>query len=307
MDPVPIIRTLVEQVGSAPLALHLAALPAPRYRPFNGAEIIDALRYLRDTLRSCGWQVIEQPCYHKELGAGTNLLATLPGVTSPQALVVVGAHHDTVRGSPGADDNGSGLAGLLELGRLLGGRRWEATIQLVAFDFGEAGQIGSKTYIEALRSSPVELRGAFILEAIGYSARTPGSQLIPPELEQLYPEVVSSLAQQGMRGNFILALGSAHQAAFVDCFAEWAMVGTPDLPLVALQVPLDAPLKRLFRSDHASFWDAGLPAIMLTDTAHFRNPHYHQPSDTPGTLDPAFWRRVVMATLAAVAALATPL
>ena len=114
------------------------------------------------------------------------------------------------------------------------------------------------------------------------------------------------MKRRGHRGDFIVALGNRRGAALLRHFAASAAQAAPDLPVVSLPVPRFAPLPDLYLSDHVPFWQAGLPAVMLTDTAYLRNPHYHRPSDRPETLDPTFWRQVVAATLAAVAALARP-
>jgi Zn-dependent M28 family amino/carboxypeptidase len=307
VDSSAFVRGLAGQVRSDALGVHLAAFPAPRHRGGADRAVEAALAHVRGAFEGYGWRVAEQPCRDPRLGRGANLVARLPGVTRPGELVVVGAHHDTVPGSPGADDNGSGLAGLLELARLLGSGRWEATIELVAFDFEETGFAGSRAYVDALRpAGPAELLGVFILEMIGYRSDAPGSQSIPPGARWLFPKQVAEVGRRGRRGDFIVALANRRAAALLRHFAATAAQAAPDLPVFPLPVPRFAPLPDLYLSDHVPFWRAGLPAVMLTDTAYLRNPHYHLASDRPGTLDPAFWGRVVAATLAAVATLARP-
>jgi Peptidase family M28 len=115
VDPQTTIRELAGQVREDELGRHLANLSAPRSRDTAPEAAGASLAYLREVFACCGWQVVDQPCQDPVLGSGLNLVATLPGVTQPEALVVVGAQHDTVPSSPGADDNGSGLARLLEL------------------------------------------------------------------------------------------------------------------------------------------------------------------------------------------------
>jgi acetylornithine deacetylase/succinyl-diaminopimelate desuccinylase-like protein len=172
---------LASQIREEELPLHLARLPAGRSRATAPEAVEASLAYLREVFAAHGWQVTDQPSRDPVLGTGRNLLTSLPGVTQPEMLVVVGAHHDTVPGSPGADDNGSGLAGLLELARVLGRGRWAATLQLVAFDFEETGFFGSRAYVDALRrTSGVRLRGALILEMIGYCDPQRGSYQLPP-------------------------------------------------------------------------------------------------------------------------------
>lgn len=309
MDHHSLISHLVAQIDHRALGRHLAALPGPRHRRTDRPAVAAALAYLRQMLRDCGWQVADQPCHDGELGDGVNIVATVSGSVDPAALVVVGAHHDTVPGSPGADDNGSGLAGLLELGRVLSLHPWEATVQLVAFDFEEteAGRFsGSRAYVNALGRDQIEFRGAFIFEMIAYRSMTPASQQAPAGLAGVYPDVVARLDERGGRGDFIVAIGSDSVTHLLGRFLGSAAQAAPDLPVLPLSVPGHVPMRDLFRSDHVSFWQAGLPAVMLTDTANFRNPHYHTPSDLPETLDADFWRQVVAATLAAVAQLAVP-
>ncbi len=310
------------EVDPRALARHLAAMPGPRRRPHDAAAIARTLEHLRRTFAFHGWTVVEQPCRDQWLGDGLNLIARRLG--SEAARVVVAAHHDTVPRSPGADDNGSGLAALLELARLLAAREWEATLDLVAFDFEESNDpagdrtpsfAGSRAYVEALVRQGIALRGAFVYDLIAYASAEPGSQRVPAGLDRLYPGELAALAQRESRGDFIVAigLGDARGAELTRAFG--AAADGAGLPVLPLGVPAElarrgvaasafAAPNDLFRSDHISFWAAGLPALFLTDTANFRNPHYHQPSDRPETLDPFFWAKVVAATYAAVASLA---
>lgn len=285
-------------------------MPGPRHRLSNPSAILHTLEYLRRQFRANGWAVIDQPCIDPILGPGVNIVATLPGRVT-DALVVIGAHHDTVRQTPGADDNGSGLAGLLELARLLPRVSWEATIQLVAFDFEEtepdvteAPFAGSRAYVASLEPA-VSVRGAFIFEMIGYASNQPESQRLPDGFERIFPDRVQRLAANGWRGDFITALGNRRD--LIDLFVRSAGSTVPALNIAAFEVPNTVGFRQLFRSDHVAFWEAGHPALMLTDTAEFRNPHYHQPSDTAETLVPEFWGSVIAATLAAAGTLARPI
>lgn len=305
-----ILTRLAAQVDPDHLWEYLDQLPGPRHRRGNPSAVLQSLEYLRRRFRANGWAVVDQPCTDPALGRGLNLIATLPG-TRTDALVVVGAHHDTVQQTPGADDNGSGLAGLLELARLLSRASWEATLQLVAFDFEEtepevmhAPFAGSRAYVAALGAG-ISLRGAFIFEMIGYASNQPESQRVPQGLERWHADVVRRLAAGGRRGDFIAVLGNTGKQT--DAFTRAAGAAASDLNVVAFEVPQSATFHHLFRSDHAAFWEANLPAVMLTDTAEFRNPHYHRASDAVETLMPKFWKDVVAATLVAAGALASPI
>jgi Zn-dependent M28 family amino/carboxypeptidase len=304
---------LIQQVDRHALARHLAAMPGPRYRSTDAPGIEETLAYLRAQFTEYGWQVRDQPCTDEELGDGLNVVATLPGVRTTNAVVVVGAHHDTVPLTPGADDNGSGLAGVLELARLLGSRRWVASIDLVAFDFEEVGAgpthrgrfSGSRRYVHELRESGRDCRGAFVFEMIGYRNLSPHSQSVPEGFAALFPSLADGLAARQGRADFIAVLGDA-TSPLLDHLEQSVEAAVPSLPVLPVRVPSGMTLRDLFRSDHVPFWEAGLPAVMLTDTANYRNPHYHKPSDRPETLSPGFWRDVVAATLGAVAAVAGP-
>jgi Zn-dependent M28 family amino/carboxypeptidase len=303
-----VLADLAPQVDANQLHPHLAAMPGPRHRSGDPEACQSTIQYLVQQFRASGWEVTEQPCLDIILGPGLNIVATLVGQRA-DAVVTVGAHHDTVPETPGADDNGSGLAGLLELARLLPRRRWEATIQLVAFDFEETetGRFaGSHAYVDDLAIRRADLRGAFVLEMIAYWAQTPHSQRIPAGIERLYAEQIGSLAEREYVGDFIVALGSDQSRTILQQFMDNARAYVPELAIAPFPVPAGFPVRDMFRSDHVPFWEAGLPAVMLTDTAEFRNPNYHRTTDTALTLDQMFWRNVVAAVLVGVGGLAVP-
>jgi Zn-dependent M28 family amino/carboxypeptidase len=234
----------------------------------------------------------------------TNLVAIAEGDTD-EAIVVV-AHHDTVRDSPGADDNGAGLAALLELASLFEGRRFRRTVILAAPDLEEIGLVGSRHLVRWL-SGRYRVRAAVVYDPIGYMNAAPGSQLVPAGIDRLYPGQTARLAERGNAGDTVVAL---YRRASVQLVREWARCLSATIGperVLQLRDPLDLtligpalmalPVARNFsRSDHVRFWQAGLPAIQVTNTANFRNPNYHQPTDTPDTLDYATLCRIVAAT-----------
>ena len=201
---------------------------------------------------------------------------TLPAQTSSnKPPILIGAHYDAVPGSVGADDNATGIAVLLELARSLSSQPIKYPVHLIAFDLEELGLVGSNHYAENLRRQNQPLRLMISLEMLGYCDRAPNSQKYPPGLKYFYPD----------QGNFIALIGNIRTI--------------PDLIhlkrkiQVAGQIPcewLPAGMRGMIvpdtrRSDHAPFWDAGYPALMVTDTANLRNPHYHKGSDRLETLD----------------------
>jgi Zn-dependent M28 family amino/carboxypeptidase len=209
-----------------------------------------------------------------------NVLGTLDGEDPSRPWVVVGAHFDSQVYTPGADDNASGVAALLEIARLVGDRRFPATIQLVGFNLEEmqAGlryAIGSAAYVRWLHERGVRLGGALVLEMLGFTGP-----------RQTVPAAVRLVKRVPRVGNFLAAVGNFGAGRLLRAMER---AGDGLLQVVTLSVPLKGwvvPDTR--RSDNCRFWDAGHPALMVTDTAELRSPHYHQPSDTPETLDFAF-------------------
>ncbi len=208
-----------------------------------------------------------------------NLILNIPSANndSDRPPILIGAHYDTVPGTPGADDNATGVAVLLEFARIFTNQKAKYPIQLVAFDMEEGGFVqasGASEYAAELKKQKQQLRLMISLEMLGYCDSTPGSQRYPAPLDRLYPT----------QGNFIALIGSFRTIRDLICLSrsirksgtlsEWLPVPNRGLIL---------PLTR--SSDHAHFWDQGYPAMMVTDTALLRNPHYHKPSDTIATLD----------------------
>jgi Zn-dependent M28 family amino/carboxypeptidase len=193
-----------------------------------------------------------------------------------RATVIVGAHYDSVPGTPGADDNASAVAALIAAARAIGPRDG---VCYAAFDGEECGFVGSRALVDGLGSHRRE--HVHVLEMVGYASRTPGSQKNPIPLIQI-PTVGDFLGLVGTHGSrrlldHVLASADRHPVPVQGLYL-------PDVPLVMVE----RISHNLLRSDHAPFWWAGLPALMWTDTAEFRNPHYHQVTDTPDTLDYEF-------------------
>ncbi|MFM7423904.1 MAG: M20/M25/M40 family metallo-hydrolase [Elainella sp.] len=210
-----------------------------------------------------------------------NLILSCP-VPSPQrgsqqGLLLIGAHYDAVPGSPGADDNATGLAALLVLAAALSAQPLPYPVQFVAFDLEEYGLLGSRAYVETLRQQQTPIRLMISLEMLGYCDSAPYSQRYPPGLKYFYPKQGDFIA---LIGNWptlpdLLRLSRAIRRTGTAC--EWLPAGRRG------QIVPDTR-----RSDHAPFWDAGYPALMVTDTANLRNPHYHQPTDRLETINLQF-------------------
>jgi Zn-dependent M28 family amino/carboxypeptidase len=214
-----------------------------------------------------------------------NLMGLLHPRSPSNTYVVLAAHLDAVPGSPGADDNASGVAALLECARALSRTEPDCTICFAVTDLEEYGIAGGRQLARRLSREGVTVRAMLSLEMVGYTTDEQGAQKYPPFLRVFYPST----------GDFIALVGNWRSRQLLKRVAR-AFCMVPDLPVETLTVPFDGwmlPATRL--SDHAPFWDHGYPALMVTDTAFFRNPNYHQATDTPDTLDYEFLSRVTEA------------
>ena len=204
--------------------------------------------------------------------------------------LIIAAHYDTVEGSPGADDNASGLAVLLEAARALSQMTLPREIRFIAFCLEEEDLLGSLAYVASLKEANEQIAGAIVLECVGYTSENEGSQTAPAATPIAVPRV----------GDFLAIVGNSASAALAKTFEQAATRDARALKTVSLLVPEKGErLPDTRRSDHAAFWHYGYSALMLTDTANFRNPHYHQPTDTLETLDLTFMQHVVRAVTAA--------
>lgn len=214
--------------------------------------------------------------------------------------VLIGAHYDTIPGTPGADDNASGVAGMLEAARILSRESFDATIEFAAFTLEELQtytyRVGSRRHADGSRRNRVRYAGALILEMIGYRSTEPGSQRVPRLIA--WKDIPRT-------GDFLAIAGDGQSAKLLRLFRRTAAEAVPDLPVIAHRSPLRGWLVWATRlSDNASFWSSGYPSLMITDTAFLRNPNYHRTSDTHETLDFDFMAEVTDATVATAAELA---
>lgn len=269
-------------------------------RHFRRSEALDAaLGFILAEVGALGVTVNE---HHFEVAERrfTNVEVTVPALAAPGTepeCVVVGAHYDTVPGTPGADDNASGVAALIELVRQLGQERLERPLRLVFFPneeppfFPNAG-MGSAAYAAELRRAGVGVHVMISLEMLGYYSDRPKSQRYPPGMSLLYPD----------RANFIGFVSNLASRKRMNEFKR-AFIASSTFPCASMAAPEWTIIVGL--SDHSSFWKQGYPGLMVTDTAFMRNPHYHQASDTPDTLDFERFARVTEGLVGAVRRLAS--
>ena len=242
-----------------------------------------AAGYIRAAFEAAGYEVNTQS-FTSRGETVSNLEVVLPGHGAADEIIVVGAHYDSVADSPGADDNASGVAALLELARLLAGTTLPRTVRFVAFANEEApffygDEMGSNLYAARAQAQDVRIEAMLSLETIGYYTDQPGSQRYPFPFSLFYPDT----------GNFIGFVGNFSSRSLVR-EAIGVFRATTAFPSEGVAAP--SGMEGIHWSDHWSFWEAGYPAIMVTDTALFRYPHYHAATDTPAQLDYTGFARV---------------
>jgi len=273
---------------------HLRALVRERHPDTAPQALRQTAEYLADEFSKQGW-IPTRRAFRARGRTFNNILAVSPSVERRErptvAPLLIGAHYDTVPGSPGADDNASGLVVLLELADLLRKVPLARPLWLAAFNLEEEGLVGSRAFAGELRRAKQPFGGAIILECVGYARHEDGSQRQPPGIPIAVPTV----------GNFLGVVGNESSRGLVDAMGRSAKSRAPALDTVSMIVPgRGERLPDTRRSDHAAFWDEGFQAVMLTDTANFRNPHYHQPTDGIETLNLDFIERVTDAVSAMV-------
>ena len=241
--------------------------------------------YIEESLRSMGYAVASQ-AYTVRGQTVRNLEAVLNGTSLAEEIVLIGAHYDTVRGSPGANDNASGVAALLEIARLLAEKRLARSVRFVAFVNEEAPffyswEMGSHRYARRAQERGDNITAMLSLETIGYYSDAKGSQHYPnPIYGWLYPNT----------GNFIGFVGNLASRQLVrQCLESFRRQNA--FPSEGVAVP--GRMTGIHWSDHWSFWQEGYSAVMVTDTALFRYPHYHASTDQPDKIDYERLARVV--------------
>lgn len=248
----------------------------PRHYIYEKANNEAVGKWIEEEFQRCGLRTFRQ-------GEFDNIVASTCD-TAADATVLIGAHFDSVPGSPGADDNASAVAGMLAAAKVLT-PIGQLPITFVAFNREEDGLLGSIDFVNNyLIPNQHKIKIAHVLEMIGYCDATPGSQSMPAGLPIKIGDVADFIG-------IIMNKTSNKHAALLRKTAEKFI---PDLPVKTLEVffGMEKMFPHLLRSDHSPFWNANISALMWTDTSEFRNAHYHQYSDTPDTLDYAFMKKV---------------
>jgi aminopeptidase YwaD len=281
----------IPRVAASDLKIRLERIVGERSPSSSPARLSLVEDYIEKELKSLGLSV--ESDRFVDYGKTYRNFIARAGDARRAPRIIRGAQFDSVPGSPGADDNASGVAVLLEAARVLSRLRLRYPIVFCAFNLEELNMIGSAHFAKKLKSEGAGVAAMVSLEMLGYTDSRPGSQKYPLGLSWRYPD----------RGNFVGVIGNRRSAVLLRRFAG-AMRQVAGLPVETLTVPGNGHLLPQVRlSDHAPFWDAGYPALLLTDTAFMRNPHYHGPTDTIETLNLDFMAKVCEGVVTAVLSL----
>lgn len=287
----------MQSISAAQLQKHVSLLAGDigEHNVFHPEALKAAEQYICGQWQAQGYEVTPQ-IYATHGLACANLEITRRGNNPRGGIILIGAHYDSVYGSPGANDNGSGVAALLELSRAFAALEPHTTLRFVAFvneepPFFYWNNMGSMVYAQHAKQRGDKLRCMISLETIGYYRDTPGSQNYPPLLKRFYPD----------RGNFIAFVSNLRsRRIMLDGVA--AFRAGSDFPVEHIATLACVP--GVAWSDHLSFWRNGYPAFMITDTAPFRYPYYHSAEDTPEKLNYTAFAQVTDGLLAMLAAMA---
>jgi Zn-dependent M28 family amino/carboxypeptidase len=256
------VRMLAETIGPR-------SLSSPR-------TLDSTVGYIVKHFEAAGWQV-NRLDYMLGMQRCENLEVEKRGTKFPEEVVIIGAHYDTLPQTPGADDNASGVAAMLALADRLATARPERTLRFVAFAneepwYFQTAVMGSRVYAHHCKARGDKVVAMLSLETMGYYTDAKKSQKYPFPLSLFFPS----------RGNFLAIVGNRESGSLVKRVTK-VFASTRVLPVESASLP--GGLQGVGWSDHWSFWQEGYPAVMVTDTAPFRNPNYHKPTDTPETLN----------------------
>ncbi len=257
----------------------LAGVIGPRH-PGKMGTMAATAAYIESQLREIGLTVTRET-YNVRGQSTDNVIVNIPGSQDPNDIVILGAHYDSTPETPGADDNGSAVAVLIESARLLKDINPKRTVRFVAFACEESpyfhtGEMGSIVHATGCRRRQENVVAMLCLEMVGYFVDKENSQSVPPMIPRWLRWLFPS------RGNFLAAVANPRSWKLCWRFRR-AFKQATRFPLFSIVLPERIP--EIHLSDHRGFWMEGFPALMLTDTSFLRNPHYHQATDTPETLD----------------------
>jgi hypothetical protein len=303
----PDVQRWVDEVEESWLIDQLQWLEGTRHYGGNRPKLEAVKDSLETAFRSAGLESWRQGFVYLNQN-GENIIGRKTGLKNEKNTWIIDGHFDTVNNTPGADDNGTAVAAMLQVLHILKDKTFEESINFIGFDFEEAGLIGSQRYVQNGIRNFEEIQGVYNMEMIGFYSNQPNSQQLPIGFNILFPDASAAIAADQFRGNFITNVANDPSASLRDHFAQSAAQYVPDLKVITLSVPGNGSIAPdLRRSDHAPFWDRNMKALMITDGANFRNQNYHTPGDSVATINATFFRQVTQAVLGALVSSAKPL
>lgn len=303
---VPSIAEMTSQVSIDSLKNNMDSIIGIRHHISNPEHKEQIIQYLSSYQTKHGLKNLHQEFEYGSIHA-QNLIGSKQGLNNLN-LCIANAHYDTVSDAPGADDNGSGVISIMEILRIMSNYSFENQVLFTFFDLEELGLIGARHFINNFEEGDAQITALLNYDMIGYYSDEPNSQTLPAGAEILFPDLVSEVAENGYRGDFIFGIGADGSYELLETFVSVSEEYAPDLKIGAVPAPGNGGIiPDMRRSDHAPFWDKGYPAIFMTDGAETRNPFYHSPDDVIETLDFDFIAKVTKGALATLATVAKPI
>lgn len=237
---------------------------------------------------------------------GQNIIGRKASTFNDTRTYIVDGHYDTVDDSPGADDNASSIAGILEILRVIAPLHLNHSVDFIGFDLEEQGLLGSEAFVPNGIQPDEQVAGVINMDMIGYYNNEPNSQEVPAGFELFFPDLYDMLEADSFRANFIISSANFASKPLALLFDSMATRYVPDLVVGTVVEPNGIMIPDFRRSDHVAFWNAGYQALHISDGAETRNPHYHGPTDTAGTLNYTFAYNITKAAAATLLHLAYP-
>jgi hypothetical protein len=307
VDDEPIWKKLADQVSIKRLKDDVQFIGM--VRSYKTPEGVANLNRLKDTLET-RWKCAGLQTCRQEFDwfgyKAHNMVGRKPGLTSEATTILVGGHFDSVKDSPGADDNGTGMATIMEVSRILSKYHLENSVKFLGFELEEEGLVGSQIYQKGKGWFSFEKpKEAIIIDMIGYTSDKENSQIFPQALQPFFPAAYKMVAENKFRGDFLISVANEKGAELGKIYEQAAGRADPGLKIASLVVKgKGEEMDELRRGDHSTFWDAGINALYLGDGADTRNPNYHKATDRSETINYKHLEKVTKATLIAVAKMA---
>jgi hypothetical protein len=304
---IPGVEQILRGVDSVQVKRDLERIYGVRHRISGTTHLTEVKQYIFQRFVADGLQVTRQEVKYQGY-SGQNIIAHLGGQAPGHKRFLLTAHYDAVSVSPGADDDGSGVAGILAAADILSKYKFKYSVDFVAFDLEEESGAGSKAFLDSLGSGKDDIAGVLNIDMIGHCSEANGSQEIPQEIAEVFPKEMTSLVNSGDKGDFVLDISNESSKALSDTFGECVSRFVPSLPAITLVVPdkREFEVPGMADGDHGRFWQRGCIAIFIGEGGPTRNPYYHSKDDKLEYIDYTYLCKTVKAIIASAIALAEP-